>query len=249
MARRKRKKSTRRRKRPTRAHKQPLRRRLISIVSLGVFVSLGYQVATWPDVASLASEPPETTAFIELGKARHDEVDWRWVSYDAISPNLKRAVLVSEDIGFFDHKGFAFGEIRAVVRDTVTEGKPLRGASTLSQQLAKNLWLSPSRNPWRKVKEALLTVALERRLEKRRMFEIYLNVVELGPGIYGVEAGAQHYFGISASTVTEHQAARLAVSLPNPTRWHAGADSEVATARAQRVRDRMRRATWLRNVI
>lgn len=215
----------------------------------GVLGFLGVQVVTWPDVAALATARPETTAFIDLGKARHGEVDWRWVPYDAISPNLKRAVLVAEDIDFFDHRGFALGEIRAVVRDTVTEGKPLRGASTLSQQLAKNLWLSPSRNPWRKVKEALLTVALERHLDKRRIFEIYLNVVELGPGIYGAEAAARRYFGTSASALTEHQAARLAASLPNPAQWHAGADSKAATGRAQRVRDRMRRATWLRQVI
>ena len=224
-------------------------KRFVLAVLVGVASFALYQWATWPQAAALVGAPPATTAFMEDGRQEHGEVDWRWVPYGQIASTMKRAVLVAEDIDFFGHNGFALNEIRAAVRDTVTEGKPLRGASTLSQQLAKNLWLSPSRNPWRKVKEALLTASLERRLEKRRIFEIYLNVVEFGPGVYGVEAAAQQFYGTSASSLTRTQAARLAASLPNPTSWNAGTKSATAERRAQRIAAGMRQADWLRKVI
>ena len=134
---------------------------------------------------------------------------------------------MAEDIGFFDHRGFAVEEIKEAVRGAVEEGKALRGASTITQQLAKNLWLSPSRNPWRKVEEAILTWQLERHLEKRRIFELYLNVVELGPGVYGAEAAARRYFEKPAGALREAEAAELAASLPNPSAWHPGSESRA----------------------
>ena len=119
--------------------------------------------------------------------------------YARISPELKLAVLVAEDIDFFSHHGFAVAEMKKAVQEAWEEGEMPRGASTLTQQLAKNLWLSPSRNPLRKLKEALLTRSLEKHLAKRRILELYLNVVEFAPGVYGAEAAAQRFFGKPAA--------------------------------------------------
>ncbi|HUP43532.1 MAG TPA: biosynthetic peptidoglycan transglycosylase, partial [Thermoanaerobaculia bacterium] len=150
-----------------------------------------WELVTWPDVATLATENPESTAFIRRYERRSgQEARHTWVGYGAISPHLKRAVLVGEDINFFSHGGFDQGELEIALRDAWAEKSFPRGASTVTQQLAKNLWLSPSRNPLRKVKEALLTRELERHLTKHRILELYLNAVELGPGIYGAEAAA-----------------------------------------------------------
>jgi hypothetical protein len=142
--------------------------RLLVVLLLAGAAWIAWQAWTWPDVAALASRPPTTTAFIERWRAaqraagRGDRVDRVWVPYARISPHLKRAVLVAEDINFFSHTGFDLGEIRQAIGKTIDEGVAPRGASTVTQQLAKNLWLSPSRNPLRKVKEAILTWQLER---------------------------------------------------------------------------------------
>ena len=242
-----------------RTRRRSLRRRgclrLASVAAAAAVLWVGWKAAKWPDVAALASENPDTTAFIERFQAERraaglgDAVDRRWVAYEAISPHLKRAVLVAEDIGFFDHRGFAVDEIKEAVRGAVEEGKALRGASTITQQLAKNLWLSPSRNPWRKVEEAILTWQLERRLEKRRIFELYLNVVELGPGVYGAEAAARHYFDKPAGALGEVEAAELAASLPNPAAWHPGSESRAYQWRVELIRKRMARARFLWKVI
>src|SRR5215469_16661717 len=162
---------------------------------------LVWEAATWPDVRALASRPPTTTAFIERYKAREraagrtPHVEWRWVSASAISVPLKRAVLVAEDIDFFNHHGFAPKAMREAMTQALEERRAPRGASTITQQLAKNLWLSPSRSPLRKAREAVMTWQLERALSKRRILELYLNVVEFGPGIYGVGRASERYFG------------------------------------------------------
>jgi monofunctional biosynthetic peptidoglycan transglycosylase len=167
------------------------------------------------------------------------------VPWARISPHLKRAVVVAEDIDFFSHRGFAPGELWRAVRDAVATRRFPRGASTLTQQLAKNLWLSPSRTPLRKLREAILTRQLEAHLEKRRILEIYLNVAEFGPGVYGAEAAARRYFGKPAAALGEYQAAALAAGLPNPARWHPGSTSATYARRVARLRQRMARATWL----
>lgn len=229
----------------------PLVRRLILGLLAAALGFAGYQLATWPDVAALAHEDPRTTAFIERHRLRSGdrgrpaEVQWRWVPYRRIAPTLKQAVLVAEDIDFFSHRGFAWNEVRRAIGDSVEQGRPLRGASTLTQQLAKNLWLTPSRNPWRKVKEALLTAQLERRLDKRRILELYLNVVEFGPGIYGAEAAARHYFGKPAADLSAREGAALAAGLPKPSTWHPGSTSPVYLRRVERIAGRMARAAWL----
>jgi monofunctional glycosyltransferase len=208
------------------------------------------QWLTWPDVERLASEPPATTAFIDAWQERRaaagedTTVAWRWVPWDRISVHAKRAVVAAEDMEFFSHRGFSASELQVALREAMA-GERFRGASTITQQLAKNLWLSPSRNPWRKVREALLTRSLEKHLTKRRILELYLNVVELGPGVYGVEAAARRYFDKPAAGLTEHEAAMLAASLPRPSTWHPGRSSSAYARYVAEIEDRMGRATFL----
>jgi len=217
------------------------------------FVALGWmawQWFTWPDVRDLADNNPESTAFIELyrdrGSGSEDRaIDWRWVPYGEISSHLKRAVIVAEDAGFFTHNGFAPEEIKAAIAEAVERGEMPRGASTLTQQLAKNLWLSPTRNPLRKLSEAALTIHLERTVPKQRLLEIYLNVVEFGIGIYGAEAAARHYFNKPASALREREAALLAASLSRPKSWHPGVDDDGYLRRASRIRTWMAQARYL----
>lgn len=226
------------------------RRGLLWALAAVVVLFLGYQLLTWPDVAALAKENPATTAFIDDYRGwgwfgGKKEVAWTWVPAARISPHLKRAVVVSEDIGFFSHDGFATAEMKRALADAWEEKSLPRGASTISQQLAKNLYLSPSRNPLRKVKEAILTRQLERSLSKRRILEIYLNVAELGTGIYGAEAAARHYFGKSARSLTPREAAQLAAALPYPKGWHPGSKSKRYQRRVRIVERRMAKARWL----
>jgi len=214
-----------------------------------------FEWATWPDVGPLASRDPETTAFIERWRARElaagrtGKVDWRPVPASRISDELELAVLVAEDIEFFQHDGFSVTELESALRRAWSGRKAPRGASTITQQLAKNLWLSPSRNPWRKAKEALLTRALEDRLTKGRILELYLNVAEFGPGVWGAEAAARRYFGRSAVALSQRQAAELAAGLSRPASWHPGATSAGYRGAVERTLGRMQRAAWLRTEI
>ena len=205
-------------------------------------------VLTLPSAGPLAASHPESTAFMDSYRAQGHEPAYVPVPYERISPSLKRAVLVAEDIGFFSHNGFAGAEIRQAIRDTLEEGKPLRGASTISQQLAKNLWLSPSRNPMRKIKEVMLTRRLERRLHKHRILELYLNVVEFGPGVYGAEAAAQAYFNKPAAWLSEYEAASLAAALPH-SKWSPESTSASYNTHRERILRRMEKAAWLEKVI
>jgi monofunctional biosynthetic peptidoglycan transglycosylase len=226
-------------------------RRAVYLTLVAAFVYICWEALTWPHVAALAHHTPETTAFIERFKSEQRAAgksvtpDWRWVPYGAISPHLKRAVLVAEDIDFFGHHGFEMAEIGTAVTDAIDGHKVPRGASTITQQVAKNLWLSPSRNPLRKLKEAILTWQLERSLDKKRILEIYLDVAEFGPGIYGAESASRRYFGKSAADLDEREAAQLAACLPNPGRWHPGGRSAIAVRRTERILGRMAKAQFL----
>ena len=177
---------------------------------------------TWPDVSALQTGDPETTAIIERYRetrreaGENDAVAWTPGPYDRISPNLARAVISSEDTEFFFHDGFSSHELGEAIRKAIREREKPRGASTMSQQLVKNLWLSPSRSLTRKLREAMLTRQMERSLSKERILELYLNVVEFGPGISGAEAAAQHYFGKPAARLTLREGAMLAAGLPRP---------------------------------
>lgn len=228
------------------------RRRLVALVALALGVWLAWEWSRWPDVATLRVRNPTTTAFIERYRAeqrragRDPAVAWTWRPYGAISPNLKRAVLVGEDINFFSHSGFDLGEVKEAIAKAVEEGSRPRGASTLTQQLAKNLWLSSSYDPLRKAREAILTRQLEKTLGKRRILELYLNVVEFGPGVYGAEAASRRYFAKSAADLGEDEAAQLAAALPRPRAWHPGADTAAYRRHVSSIRDRMERAEFLR---
>jgi monofunctional glycosyltransferase len=183
---------------------------------------LGYVYVTLPDVRVLARTNPTTTAFMEL-RARQAEDEGkklrhlhRWVPYSRISQNLKRAVLVAEDDAFWDHEGIDIEQIRRSIEINLQRGEAVRGASTLTQQLAKNLYLSPSRDLFRKLRELIIARRLEAELSKARIFEIYLNVIEWGDGIWGAEAASRTYFGVPASALNASQAALLAGAIINP---------------------------------
>lgn len=195
----------------------------------------------WPDVSALATRYPASTAFIDRYQEQQreegtsDRVAWTPVSYDRISPHLKRAVIASEDTEFFFHDGFSSHEMGEAIRKAIREREAPRGASTITQQLAKNLWLAPDRTLTRKIREALLTRQLERSLGKERILDLYLNVVEFGPGIYGAEAAAQHYFGKPADRLTAREGAMLAAGLPRPRSWNPSSRSENYAARVDRI--------------
>ncbi len=239
---------------PVRRPRRRLRKAL-ALVVLAIVGWLAWEAWTWPDVGALARRPPATTAFIERWRAaqreagRSDRADRRWVGYGAISPSVKVAVLVAEDINFFSHRGFDGGEIRKALTQALEERELPRGASTITQQLAKNLWLSPSRDPLRKTREAILTWQLERALGKRRLLEIYLNVVEFGPGVWGVESASRRYFGKAAGDLGDDEAALLAASLPSPAAWHPGASGAAYRRHVDSVRRRMDKAQFLRRLI
>ncbi len=222
---------------------------------LGTVVGTGITVARWPDVPELANRNPGSTAFIDrYAERRADNPDlpplrWQWVPLSRISVHLGRAAVAAEDMEFFWHEGFSEAEIRAAVRDAIRERRAPRGASTITQQTAKNLWLTPARSPTRKLKEILLTRQLEQALAKRRILEIYLNVAEFGPGIYGAEAAARHYFGKPAAALGEREAAQLAAGLPRPSRWHPGVESAAYARYVNQILGRMRQAGFLQGYL
>ena len=190
--------------------------------AVAAFAALSYLYVTLPDVRPLARANPGTTAFMEL---RADEARragggqrraWRWVPYARIAPSLRRAVVAAEDGAFWEHDGIDVHEIRAALRTSLPRGRLPRGASTITQQLAKNLYLSPSKDPLRKLRELFIARRLEAELPKRRILELYLNVIEWGRDVWGAEAAARRYFGKPASALGPQEAALLAGAIVNP---------------------------------
>jgi monofunctional biosynthetic peptidoglycan transglycosylase len=185
----------------------------------------------------LRAHNPETTAFMQQGLARLQaknpkrQLRQQWVPYEKISAHLKRAVLAAEDQSFLAHRGFDWDAIRDAYERNQREQRSIHGGSSITQQLAKNLFLSPRRTYFRKAQEAVITVMLEASLSKRRILEIYLNVIEWGDGIYGVEAAAQHHFGVSAAQLDAQQSARLATVIPAPHRYNPLRDTEFMQRR------------------
>ena len=195
-----------------------------------------------------AEHNPESTAFMRARleiEQRDDpaaKLDHRWVPYNRISSHLKRAVVAAEDDKFMDHTGFDWDAIEKAYRKNVTEGEIVAGASTIPQQLAKNLFLTGRRSWWRKAQEAAITAMLETILTKRRILELYLNVAEWGDGVFGAEAAARYHYGVSAAALTPAQAARLAVMLPSPRSYGPGSDTVYLQQRTQVILGRMRHA-------
>jgi len=194
-------------------------RRILLVLLL---MLLGYQAWLAAHIWWWVDHNPSTSAFMETtletlqGKNPKATLQHKWVPYERISDNLKRALIAAEDAKFVDHEGFDWEGIALAYEKNRKRGKIVAGGSTISQQLAKNLFLSTRRTPLRKAEEAVITVMLEKIMDKQRIFEIYLNVIEWGNGVFGAEAAAQHYFGTNAATLSPEQAAMLAAMVPNP---------------------------------
>jgi monofunctional biosynthetic peptidoglycan transglycosylase len=202
----------------------------IALAAIFLAIQLSFLVRIW----WWRDHDPKTTAFMEASlermraTQREPKLRQSWMPYDRISPHLKRAIVAAEDAKFADHEGFDWEAIEKAMEKNRKRGKVVSGASTISQQLAKNLFLSADRTPWRKGQEALITVMIEHVMDKRRILELYLNVIEWGDGVFGAEAAARHYFGTSAAALGPEASARLAAMVPNP-----------------RFYDRNRNTTWL----
>jgi len=196
--------------------------RWLAAAAAAGFACLGYMYLTLPDVRPLRTSNPATTAFIELraqeARARGEKPRrvQHWVTYRSMSRNITRAVLAAEDDAFWQHEGVDIGQLQESLEADWASGRFLRGGSTITQQLAKNLYLSPSKNPLRKLKELIIARRLEAELDKSRILELYLNVIEWGDGIYGVEAAARAYFHSGAAALGPSESAMLAGAIVNP---------------------------------
>ena len=217
----------------------------LKVVAAAGFWYAAYLYLTLPDVRPLARENPATTAFIErrieqaAAEGRTLKPRQRWVAYGRISPSLTRAVLVTEDSAFWQHEGIDLDQIKESLEVNFERMEFVRGASTITQQLAKNLYLSPSKNPDRKLRELMIARRLEAELSKRRILEIYLNVIEWGDGIFGAEAASRAYFGAPAASLGPQQAALLAAAIANPRLMNPARPSRRLLRRQQMVLRRM----------
>ena len=204
-----------------------------------------YQLWLFAHICWWVKFNPATSAFMEdrlevmQDKNPKAVLQNKWVPYSKISSNLKRALIVAEDAKFVDHEGFDWEGIALAYEKNKKKGKIVAGGSTISQQLAKNLFLSTKRTPWRKAEEVVITLMLEAVMDKRRIFEIYLNVIEWGNGVFGAEAAAQHYFGVSAAQLSPEQAAKLAAMVPNPRYYDRHREASGMLAKTFVILDRM----------
>ena len=213
---------------------------ILSVLLFCLVVFIGYSFFS-PDVSDLVRTNPKKTAFMAYRERQMEEagqkkkIQQRWVGLGRISPYALKAVVIAEDDKFWRHEGFDYEAIQKAIEKDLKKKAFKVGGSTISQQLAKNLYLSPSKNPVRKIREAILTWRIERTLSKRRIMELYLNVAEWGDGIFGVEMAARRHFGKPASNLNAREAARLAAVLPNPRRFNPTSDSPYVVARSERI--------------
>jgi monofunctional biosynthetic peptidoglycan transglycosylase len=193
----------------------------LAMVAFVVLLQVWYAAHIW----WWRDHAPSETTFMSMrlaelqAKRPNARLQYKWVPYERISINLKKAMIAAEDAKFVDHEGFDWEGIQHAMDKNFRKGRVVAGGSTISQQLAKNLFLSGERSYWRKAEEAAITVMLEAILDKRRIFELYLNVIEWGNGVFGSEAAARHYFGVGAAELSAEQAARLAAMAPNPRHY------------------------------
>ena len=215
----------------------------LAVAAAGIFlaVQLSFVARVW----WWREHNPSNTAFmqarLEVLRAKDREAKLRhsWVPYDRIAVSLKRAVVVAEDAKFSDHEGFDWEAIEKAREKNRKKGKVVAGGSTISQQLAKNLFLSGERSALRKGQEALITVMIEHLMDKRRILEIYLNVIEWGDGVFGAEAAARHYYGVSAAALGAEQSARLAAMVPNPRFYDRNRNTGYLARRTSTILARM----------
>ena len=216
--------------------------RLFAIV---IGLVLCYQLWLLGHVLWWTQYNPSSSAFMEArldilqNKDPDAELHYKWVPYEKISINLKRAVIASEDAKFLQHEGFDWEGMQTAWEKNLKKGKIVAGGSTISQQLAKNLFLSGKRTPWRKAEEAMITIMMENIMSKHRIFEIYLNVIEWGDGVFGAEAAARHYYGKSANRLTASEAAKLAAMVPNPRYYDAHRNDRRLLRKANIIQRRM----------
>ncbi len=211
---------------------------IIAVIFYVVYI-VGYPFVV--DVSSLKKKNPELTAMMKY-RIKQWEKDGKrikikkiWVPVSRVSPYLVKAVLIGEDDKFYTHSGFDIEGIKKAIEKDIKEKKLKYGGSTITQQLAKNLYLTPTKNPVRKIQEAIITWRIENTLSKTRILELYLNVAEWGEGIFGIEAASRHYFGKSASELTAMEAARLAASLPNPIKYSPVGNSKFIEKRTNLI--------------
>lgn len=207
-----------------------------------------YQLWIFMHILWWVDHNPTSTAFMRSSlsvlRAENPNIALRheWVEYNRISRHLKRAVIASEDAKFTGHEGFDWDGIQKAYEKNRQKGRIVAGGSTISQQLAKNLFLSNKRTPWRKLEEVVITWMLERMMSKRRIFEIYLNVIEWGNGVFGAEAAARHYYKTSAANLSAAQAARLAAMVPNPRYYDKHREARGLVRKTGIIEVRMRQA-------
>jgi monofunctional biosynthetic peptidoglycan transglycosylase len=210
----------------------------IFFLLLAAILGLAY-LALMPDISRLKKENPPQTAFMEYRekewkeKGRKVQIRQVWVPLSRISPYLVKAVLIAEDDKFWSHEGFDYEGIKQAVEKDLQSGRLKFGGSTISQQLARNLYLSPAKSFWRKIREVLITWRMEQVLSKKRILELYLNVAEWGDGIFGAEAASRHYFEKPASELSPREAARLAVVLPSPRKLDPAGTQRYVESRAE----------------
>jgi len=204
------------------AKRRKLWRWLLPIAVLTPVAVTAYILLTLPDVSDLKTNNPSSTAFMRSRqeearrKGRTILIQKEWVDFAGIPKLLKEAVRITEDASFYWHKGIDFEEIRESIKRDIREKRFARGGSTITQQLAKNIFLSPSKNPLRKVREYFIAKRMEKALGKERIFTLYLNLIELGPGIFGVQAASRHYFGRDVSELSVEEIVRLTAIIPRP---------------------------------
>jgi monofunctional biosynthetic peptidoglycan transglycosylase len=214
---------------------------LLIALSALVAVQFWFLIHVWYWV----DHDPGATQFMQARLARMREKNPRatlrqeWVTYNRIAGNLKRAIVAAEDAKFLAHEGFDWEGIQKAYEKNLKKGKVVSGGSTISQQLAKNLFLSGERTWWRKAQEAVITVMMETIMTKRRILEIYLNVIEWGDGVFGAEAAARYHFGIAAANLSAEQAAYLAAMVPSPRRYRAGSETLYLQKRTEIILSRM----------
>jgi monofunctional biosynthetic peptidoglycan transglycosylase len=222
-----------------------LRAIIFRVCLLVISLFIAYQLWLMAHVYWWIDHNPETSAFMETqlqvlqSKDPEAELKHRWIAYNQISPNLKKALITSEDAKFLDHEGFDWEGIQTAWEKNLKKGKIVAGGSTISQQLAKNLFLSGRKTPWRKLEEAAITIMMEKMMSKRRIFEIYLNVIEWGNGVFGAEAAARHYYRKSARNLSAGESAKLAAMVPNPRYFDKNRSDRRLLRKARIIQRRM----------
>jgi len=211
------------------------------VLLLIIVMDTGYLIGIWPDWKIYAEGPIQQSNFIRNYISQHykhrdwPRLHWQPVSINVIPKHMIRALIVAEDARFYEHSGIDTDALAEVMEYNLSKNRFIYGGSTISQQTIKNIFLSPSRNPFRKWHEFILTIGMERNLSKQRILEQYLNIVEFGRGIYGINAAAQFYWGIPASRISVRQAVELAASLPSPVKHNPNTRTRFFLKRVKKI--------------